>query len=72
MNIDIRLRDFLDFVGFEVECDVYELFAMRENLLCSGFPDDIIEHIDLTQREYKLCYIPCITDGRIHLSVVEV
>lgn len=72
MNVDISLRDFLDFVGFQVEIDLYEVCTMGERFLCSGYPENIIEHIDLTQYEYKIAYIPCVTDGRIHLSVVEV
>lgn len=73
MNIDISLRDFLDFVGFDVECDVYMVrsIGLQPLLLWSGYPDDIINYIELTENEYKLTYIH-IRDNRLQLAVVEV
>ena len=73
MNIDISLRDFLDFVGFDAECDVYMVHSigLQPLLLWSGCPDDIINYIDLTENEYKITYI-YIRDNRLQLAVVEV
>ena len=73
MNIDISLRDFLDFVGFDVECDVYTVrsIGLPPSLLWSGCPDDIINHIDLIENEYKITYIH-IRENRLELAVVEV
>ena len=73
MNIDISLRDFLDFVGFDVECDVYMVrsIGLPPSLLWSGCPDDIINYIDLIENEYKITYIH-IRDDRLQLAVVEV
>ena len=73
MNIDISLRDFLDFVGFDVECDVYAVcsIGLPPSLLWSGCPDDIINCIDSVENEYKITYIH-IKDNRLQLAVVEV
>lgn len=73
MNIDISLRDFLDFVGFDVECDVYMVrsIGLPPSLLWSGCSDDIINYIDLIENEYKIAYI-YIRDDRLQLAVVEV
>ena len=73
MNIDITLRDFLDFVSFDIECDVYTVrsIGLPPSLLWSGYPDDIINYIDLTENEYKITYIH-IRDNRLQLAVAEV
>lgn len=72
MNIDISLRDFLDFIGFDIECDVYAVRSMglQPLLICKGYPDDIINYLDYTEDEYKLTYID-IRDNRLQLLVVE-
>lgn len=73
MTIDISLRDFLDFVSFDVECDVYIVrsIGLPPSLLWSGCSDDIINYIDSIENEYKIAYIH-IRDNRLQLAVVEV